>query len=74
MSINRKISRIIYTIFIVIQVILLIFLYTKNPIYVSMTNYAALFRNSIAIILVLFTITIVCNIFEHKKSIKIKVF
>lgn len=67
MSINRKISRIIYTIFIVIQVILLIFLYTKNPIYVSMTNYAALFRNSIAIILVLFTITIVCNIFEHKK-------
>lgn len=67
MSISRTIKKSIVTILIIIEIILLSILYIKNPFPEYMINYIGLFTNLTIAIVIIFIISVICYVLEHKK-------
>lgn len=66
MSFTRKIRNIILSLLIILEILLLFILHIKNPFPEYMAEATTLFKNLGLIILFIFTISIICYIFEHK--------
>lgn len=66
MSINKKILKLIYTIIVIIEILIISILYIQRPIKAEYTQYLSFFPRIIFITVILFLISIIIYIIENK--------